>query len=292
VAALRGGDVTSAAQHAAGAVAATGFAALYARAETTLAQAQVSERRDGVAAVMGWIRCACEELPDRPGFLLGDPATAPWLARSALAAGQDELAAAVVRTAGELAAANPGYPAITAAAAHSRGIAERDPARLSAAAAEHPDAWARASAAEDLGVLHSRQAGQELAISCLSQAISDYQLVGAVADVARLRRRLRKLGVRRRHWTQSSQRPEVGWESLTDTERTVSELVAQGMNNRQIAARMYISVHTVAFYLRQIFRKLSIGSRVELALMVVERGPAAAKSGLALACTTAPDQSR
>jgi DNA-binding CsgD family transcriptional regulator len=34
---------------------------------------------------------------------------------------------------------------------------------------------------------------------------------------------------------------------------------------------MYVSVHTVAFHLRQIFRKLSIGSRVELARVVFEQ---------------------
>jgi DNA-binding CsgD family transcriptional regulator len=31
---------------------------------------------------------------------------------------------------------------------------------------------------------------------------------------------------------------------------------------------MYVSVHTVAFHLKQVFRKLGIGSRVELARMV------------------------
>jgi hypothetical protein len=34
---------------------------------------------------------------------------------------------------------------------------------------------------------------------------------------------------------------------------------------------MYISVHTVAFHLRQIFRKLDIGSRLELARMVMQQ---------------------
>jgi DNA-binding CsgD family transcriptional regulator len=86
-----------------------------------------------------------------------------------------------------------------------------------------------------------------------------------------VRRRLHKLGVRRRHWTRAADRPEVGWESLTETEQTVAELVAQGLSNRDAAARMYVSVHTVAFYLRQIFRKLEIGSRVDLARIVVER---------------------
>jgi DNA-binding CsgD family transcriptional regulator len=77
--------------------------------------------------------------------------------------------------------------------------------------------------------------------------------------------------VRRRHWTRAQDRPTVGWESLTETERAVAELVAQGLSNRDVAARMYVSIHTVAFYLRQIFRKLEIGSRVELARIVVNR---------------------
>jgi DNA-binding CsgD family transcriptional regulator len=184
-------------------------------------------------------------------------------------------AAAVAGTAGTLASRNPGYPAITAAAAHSQGVAGQDPARLAQAAAQHPDPWARASAAEDLGVLHARradrdQARQDQAIRHLTQAIGGYQLTGATADTARVRRRLRQLGVRRRHWTQPPRGPVTGWDSLTGTERAVSELVAQGLNNRQVASQMYVSINTVAFYLRQIFRKLSIGSRVDLARIVLQ----------------------
>ena len=77
--------------------------------------------------------------------------------------------------------------------------------------------------------------------------------------------------MRHRSWTQPARRPVTGWESLTEAERTASELVAQGLNNRQVANRMYVSVHTVAFYLRQVFRKLSIGSRVELTRIVVQQ---------------------
>jgi DNA-binding CsgD family transcriptional regulator len=75
--------------------------------------------------------------------------------------------------------------------------------------------------------------------------------------------------VRRRHWTQGD-RPVSGWGSLTDTERRISELVAQGMTNRQVADQLFISVHTTAFHLRHIFRKLQIGSRLELARRVME----------------------
>ncbi|MDQ1490445.1 MAG: hypothetical protein QOJ23_2959, partial [Actinomycetota bacterium] len=58
---------------------------------------------------------------------------------------------------------------------------------------------------------------------------------------------------------------------LTDTERSVADLVAQGLTNRQVAGRMFLSPHTIDFHLRQIFRKLDIGSRVELTRQVVER---------------------
>jgi ATP/maltotriose-dependent transcriptional regulator MalT len=53
-------------------------------------------------------------------------------------------------------------------------------------------------------------------------------------------------------------------------------------NNRQIAGRMYVSVNTVAFYMRQIFRKLSIDSRVELARIVIEQ-PRGRAQGVTLA---------
>jgi DNA-binding CsgD family transcriptional regulator len=66
-------------------------------------------------------------------------------------------------------------------------------------------------------------------------------------------------------------RPRFGWASLTRTELGVAELVAQGMTNRQVAAKLYMSPHTVGFHLRLIFRKLEIASRVELTRMVVER---------------------
>ena len=281
--ALRQGDLTSAALHVASdSVPGPHSAETYARAEVTMVRAQVSEARDGAAAALGHIRHMCAGLGSHPGLLLGNPDTAPWLTRTALDAGHGELAAAVAQAAQALASANAGYPAVDAAAAHSRGLAEQDTALLAEAAERHPDRWTRASAAEDLGVIHARRAEDRHAVGRLTEAIEGYQAVGAAADMARVRRRLRKLGVRRRHWTRSATRPEVGWESLTETEGAVAELVAQGLSNRDVAARMYVSVHTVAFYLRQIFRKLEIGSRVELARIVVERpGPAVETAGLA-----------
>jgi DNA-binding NarL/FixJ family response regulator len=83
------------------------------------------------------------------------------------------------------------------------------------------------------------------------EALRGYASMGAGRDVARMRRRLRKLGIRRRHWS-TGKRPATGWESLTDTELATSRLVAQGMTKRT-AGQLFISTHTVAFHLRQVF---------------------------------------
>ena len=270
VIALRRGEVAAAAQHIASLAAPIPqFPGLYARTETTLAQAQITEARDGPAAAISHIRQAGTGLPADHGLLSGDPALAAWLVRTALAVGNKPLANQVTGTAVALANANPRFPALAAATAHSRGLATRDAGLLAEAAAQHPDPWAKASAAEDLAVLLT-STEKDQAIRHLKTALDGYRQTGADRDQARVRRRLRKLGVRRRHWTTPATRPISGWDSLTDTEQAVSRLVAEGLNNNQVAARMYISTHTVAHHLRQAFRKLQIASRVELARIVIE----------------------
>ncbi|MEU7871270.1 LuxR family transcriptional regulator [Dactylosporangium sp. NPDC049140] len=52
---------------------------------------------------------------------------------------------------------------------------------------------------------------------------------------------------------------------LTDREHELVRLIGRGLTNRQIATRTGRSTHTVNYHLRQIFRKLGISSRVELA---------------------------
>jgi DNA-binding CsgD family transcriptional regulator len=273
VIALRRGDQEAAALHVASdGVGGPSVAELYARAEIMMAHAEVAGVRDGPAVAMRRVRRWCTELDAHRGLLLGDPALSAWVTRTALAAGDAEVAVTVARAAAELAADNPGYPAIDAAAAHSLGLAAQDIAGLTEAAERHPDPWARASAAEDIAVSHTRQGDSQPAIRRFTEAIEVYQAVGAAADVTRVRRRLRRLGVRRRRLATSAGRPTAGWESLTETEHAVARLVASGLGNREIAGRLHVSSHTVAFYLGQIFRKLDIGSRVELTRLVVGRG--------------------
>jgi DNA-binding CsgD family transcriptional regulator len=60
-------------------------------------------------------------------------------------------------------------------------------------------------------------------------------------------------------------RPTSGWASLTPTERDVARLVAEGLANNEIAARLFISRRTVQTHLTHVYAKLGIASRVQLA---------------------------
>src|SRR5260370_20464966 len=104
------------------------------------------------------------------------------------------------------------------------------------------------------------------------EIVADREL-GAEHDVARVRSLLRTMGVRHCHWRRR-ERPVSGWGSLTETERTVSDLVAGGLTNREAAEQMFLSPHTIDFHLRQIFRKLQIDSRVDLTRLTIERDAA------------------
>ncbi len=269
--ALRRGDLRAAAGHLRNRQLYPPGGGWYARTAALLAEAQLTEAASGPAAAMELAGPIYRGLPGRRAVLIGEPAAPAWLARTALAAGQHEQAADVARIADEIARLNPVLKITATAAAHCRGIVSRDPDRLAQAAAEHPDPWARASAAEDLATLLAADGDQDGSIAHLDQAAGGYGLASAARDVARVRRRLRRLGVRRRHWAPGGS-PASGWDSLTETERAISGLVSQGLSNQQVAGQMYLSVHTVAAHLRQIFRKLGITSRVELTRLAIEHG--------------------
>jgi DNA-binding CsgD family transcriptional regulator len=272
---LRRGDLPAAAGRAAQCpVPPPHAASVYAPAEIATVTVRVRAAGDGYETVAGQVQGLCASLPALRRMLLGDPALATWLVRAALAVGDHPAAGRAADEAEILASRNAGYPALAAAAAHARGVLAQDTECLEHALTRHQDPWARASAAEDLGVIHAGRPGQASrarAAQLLGKSLEDYAAAGAAADMARVRARLRELGIRRRHWEAAADRPLSGWESLTGTEREVAELVAEGLTNQEAADRMYISPHTVAYHLSQAFRKLGIRSRVELASVVVEQ---------------------
>ncbi|MEU6717150.1 AAA family ATPase [Nonomuraea sp. NPDC046802] len=68
--------------------------------------------------------------------------------------------------------------------------------------------------------------------------------------------------------------PGRGWEALTASELRVVRLVARGMTNREAAAELFLSPHTVDSHLRHAFAKLGVSSRVELTRQVLAHEPA------------------
>ena len=74
-----------------------------------------------------------------------------------------------------------------------------------------------------------------------------------------------EIGLRLREGANPRSPHPGGWPSLTDTERAVAYLAAQGLASRVVADRMLLSQQTVRSHLRHVFRKLEVRSRVELA---------------------------
>jgi DNA-binding CsgD family transcriptional regulator len=200
-----------------------------------------------------------------------DPTDDPQLVRIALEAGDSELAEAVAEAAERRHQANPDAIATFASAAHARGLLSGDAALLTQAVAaleDGPRQLALASAFEDLAVAEARAGRSHQAVAALDRALAIYAACGASWDLARVRRRLRRLGVRRR--LASERRPANGWAAMTDSEVAVVRLVASGLTNKEVAERLYISPHTASGHLRHAFEKLGINSRMALTRIVAE----------------------
>jgi DNA-binding CsgD family transcriptional regulator len=134
---------------------------------------------------------------------------------------------------------------------------------------------ALAAALENVGCAHLANGARADAIDALNRALEITVAAGATRDAARVRRRLRELGVRRR--ILPLDRPTIGWDALTDAEQHVARLAAEGFTNRAIGIRLFVSPHTVNTHLRHVFEKLGVNSRVDLA-RVVEQHPSASGS--------------
>jgi DNA-binding CsgD family transcriptional regulator len=190
-------------------------------------------------------------------------------ARVASAAGDAGLRTRLLDAVAVLECERPGIPLLANVAQHTRGILERD-AQALVAAAELLQSSSRpllyASAAEDAGGELSRTQRNAEALEQLNAAFDTYVECEAIADARRVGRALRRLGVERRIVTHP--RAKTGWDSLTDSELKVINLIAQGATNRDVATELHLSPHTVKTHVRNAFAKLGIASRAQLAQLM------------------------
>ncbi len=125
---------------------------------------------------------------------------------------------------------------------------------------------------EDAAVVLTDAGRTDQAVQRLEEALGLWGEVGASRDVARVRKSLRDLGVHRGRGL-AADRPDTGWESLTDAEWRVVELVHEGLIYREVGERLFISRRTVETHVQHVFRKLGISSRRELtALLQTDEG--------------------
>ena len=238
--------------------------AMWARALQLEADGQAAEALTALSAV--WERCA------RCGLALEYPVIGPDLVRLTLAAGDRGRALDVVAAVGQVAAGND-VAWLTGAALRCRGLAHDDAETLLAAVdayAASPRPLDLALTCEEAAAALTRQGQRARACTLLEQAAASCGRLGAARDLARVDAALRSLGVRhRRQGTRG--RPANGWRSLTATELTVADLVAEGLSNPQIGERLYVSRRTVQTHLAHIFAKLDLSSRAELAAEVTLR---------------------
>ena len=186
-------------------------------------------------------------------------------ARVASAAGDAGLRARVLQAMDLLERERPAIPLLTGVAGYARGILERDaPALVAAADVLHssPRPLLYAAAAEDAGAELARADRGDEALDQLNAAFDTYMGHEAVADARRVGRALRGLGVERRIVSQP--RAKTGWDSLTDSELTVVNLIAQGATNQSVATQLHLSLHTVKSHVHNAFAKLGINSRAQL----------------------------
>jgi len=184
-------------------------------------------------------------------------------ARVASAGGDAGLRVRVLQATDLLERERPAIPLFTGVARCARGILEHD-AQTLLAAAELLHASSRpllyAAAAEDAGA-ELAYIDRDNAVDQLNAAFDTYMGHEALADARRVGRELRLLGVERRI---VSPRVKTGWNSLTDSELTVVNLIATGVTNRDVATQLHLSLHTVKTHVHNAFAKLGVSSREQL----------------------------
>jgi DNA-binding NarL/FixJ family response regulator len=244
-------------------------------AGTSLAGALIEMDEPGRAAEILIERTGGEDAPLIPGAWRAT--CLEWLVRCWVALGRlddaeriaelsraraEEFPTPVARELGERATADialaSGDPALAAECAlRSADLAAESKARIESALSRTLAGRALAEAGDT-----------DRAAAELERAAAEFDACGSLRYRDRAERELGKLGRRVHRRSRPGSQDGSGVESLTGRELEVAELVVDRRTNPEIAAELFLSVKTVETHMRNIFRKLDVSSRVEVARAV------------------------
>jgi DNA-binding NarL/FixJ family response regulator len=214
------------------------------------------------------LRALAEAGPGAGHFLISLYAT-PDLVEAAVRCGDVALAEQAVAALEQVVAHSPAA-ASGAWLARCRGLTAADPAQAIAYLREAlrryglgEESSERARTELLLGESLRRAKRRTEAREVLRSALTVFDALGAQAWAERTRRELRAVG------EAPPPAPVDGLAALTPQELQISRLVAAGASNREIAAQLFLSARTVEYHLYKVFPKLGIGSRTELARLVL-----------------------
>ncbi|SMD23709.1 helix-turn-helix transcriptional regulator [Kibdelosporangium aridum] len=151
-----------------------------------------------------------------------------------------------------------------AAALYCRGLVDQDSTMLLAAAGESERPLFKAKAFEAAATAFVATGDSSSARAAFARATAVYEDLAAAWDIARLAAVQRAAGIRRAPRV-AHKKATHGWESLTPTESKIAALVVEGLTNRQIAARLFLSPRTVGTHVSHILNKLGVNSRTDIA---------------------------
>ena len=246
-------------------VLATGFVGAWTVAMTGLAIREIADGRYRDAferlsplVARNFLQVTYQQLPDfvEAGVRAGEP---------------DAVRDAAERLAGF--AAVSGTPWIRGVAARAAALlaGDADAERHHLEAIEH---FERATAPGELGRAHlvygewlRRMKRRREAREQLRLALAIFTRVGAPAFADRARRELEATGEHVAHHAPG----DADADALTPQEATIARMAASGQTNAEIGATLFISVNTVDYHLRKVFRKLAVTSRRQLAERFPER---------------------
>ncbi|TML97280.1 MAG: LuxR family transcriptional regulator [Actinobacteria bacterium] len=249
---------------------------LAAGAHTTVALAQVGR----VLAALGTGRHDDAYASAARLFDAGDPAYHPvissWiigeLAEAALHAGRAAEARAQLAAVEASAGAAPASW-VALGLRHARALLAADPddaaQRFDEALSADLDRWpfprARLLLAHGQWLRRQRRVADSRAP--LRAARDTFDALGCASWSDRARRELRASG------ESSRRRDPEARDRLTAQELQIAQLAAEGLTNRQIGQRLYLSHRTIATHLYRVFPKLGITARSELAAALAADGP-------------------